>query len=206
MTPADSFSWGSTSTNRSDGWRSMQIDHNTPWTPDVPGLSTIGNYGPLTQFHHNLKTHAGWQVQQPFPGIYLWRDPHAAITSSTTPAPAPPRVTPAEEAPAPAELRARGQPFAYDRRVTTLRLQNESPSMLCVFVEPLGEDLWIAPAQTLTFTGTSSEAEVDCIWHLQGVTVWMSDTDAYGFVVTTQAGKVVDCGYQRPPGAFDPKP
>ncbi|RJS46887.1 hypothetical protein [Nocardioides cavernaquae] len=78
MTPADSFPWGSSSTNRSDGWRSMQIDHNTPWTPDVPGLSTIGNYGPLTQFHHNLKTHCGWEVQQPFPGIYLWRDPHGA--------------------------------------------------------------------------------------------------------------------------------
>jgi hypothetical protein len=76
MTPADSFPWGSSSTNRSDGWRSMQIDHNTPWTPEVPGLSSIGNYGPLTQFHHNLKTHGGWEVQQPFPGIYLWRDPH----------------------------------------------------------------------------------------------------------------------------------
>jgi hypothetical protein len=78
MTPADSFPWGSSSTNRSDGWRSMQIDHNTPWTPEVPGLSAIGNYGPLTQFHHNLKTHGGWVVQQPFPGIYLWRDPHGA--------------------------------------------------------------------------------------------------------------------------------
>jgi hypothetical protein len=78
MTPADSFPWGSASTNRSDGWRSMQIDHNTPWTPNTPGLSAIGNYGPLTQFHHNLKTHSGWEVQQPFPGIYLWRDPHGA--------------------------------------------------------------------------------------------------------------------------------
>jgi hypothetical protein len=79
MTPADSFPWGSSSTNRADGWRSMQIDHNTPWTPGVPGLSAIGNYAPLTQLHHNLKTHGGWQVQQPFPGIYLWRDPHGAI-------------------------------------------------------------------------------------------------------------------------------
>jgi hypothetical protein len=78
MTPADSFPWGSSSTNRADGWRSMQVDHSTPWTPGPPGQSAIGNYGPLTQFHHNLKTHCGWEVQQPFPGIYLWRDPHGA--------------------------------------------------------------------------------------------------------------------------------
>jgi hypothetical protein len=31
-------------------------------------------------FHHRIKTHApGWAVQQPFPGIYLWRDPHGAF-------------------------------------------------------------------------------------------------------------------------------
>lgn len=22
--------------------------------------------------------HGGWQVQQPFPGVYVWRDPHGA--------------------------------------------------------------------------------------------------------------------------------
>jgi hypothetical protein len=30
----------------------------------------------MTVSHHRIKTHGGWQVQQPFPGIYLWRDPH----------------------------------------------------------------------------------------------------------------------------------
>jgi hypothetical protein len=98
------------------------------------------------------------------------------------------------------------RPNPYDQRVTRLRLQNESTEMLCVFVEPLGEDFWIAPAQTLVFTGSTSEPEVDCIWHAQGVSVWMDDAPAYGFVVTTQEGEVVECGYQRPPGAFDSKP
>ncbi|HET7385939.1 MAG TPA: hypothetical protein VFJ19_04665 [Nocardioidaceae bacterium] len=23
-----------------------------------------------------MKTFAGWQVRQPFPGLYVWRDPH----------------------------------------------------------------------------------------------------------------------------------
>jgi hypothetical protein len=30
----------------------------------------------MTTTHHRIKTHGGWQVQQPFPGIYVWRDPH----------------------------------------------------------------------------------------------------------------------------------
>ncbi len=41
--------------------------------------SGIGNYGPMTTPHHRLKTHGRWQVQQPFPGIYVWRDPHGAF-------------------------------------------------------------------------------------------------------------------------------
>lgn len=79
LTPADCFPWGSATTNRPDGWAGMQIDHTAPWTPDGgPGQSRLGNYGPLTQYHHNLKTHCGWDLQQPYPGIYLWRDPHGA--------------------------------------------------------------------------------------------------------------------------------
>ncbi len=34
----------------------------------------------MTVFHHRLKTHGGWQVVQPFPGIYLWRDPTGTAT------------------------------------------------------------------------------------------------------------------------------
>jgi hypothetical protein len=56
----------------------------------------VGNYGPMTTSHHRIKTHGRWQVQQPFPGIYLWRDPHGAfclvdhtgtrrLSSTTTP-------------------------------------------------------------------------------------------------------------------------
>ena len=38
--------------------------------------SRIGNYGPMVTFHHRIKTHGAWQVRQPFPGLYLWRDPY----------------------------------------------------------------------------------------------------------------------------------
>ncbi len=70
MTPADCFPWGSCTS------RDMQTDHTVPHGRGGP--SAVGNYGPLTATHHRLKTHAGWQVRQPFAGIYLWRDPYGA--------------------------------------------------------------------------------------------------------------------------------
>ena len=75
ITPADTFPY-STSLDPD------QIDHTVPYThgPDAVGAgqSRIGNYGPMTTPHHRLKTHGRWRVKQPFPGIYLWRDPYGA--------------------------------------------------------------------------------------------------------------------------------
>lgn len=79
MTPADRFPWATATVNQPGGWSGMQIDHTQPWRPGKGDQSRIGNYGPLTQRHHNLKSHGGWQVQQPFPGVYIWRDPHGAF-------------------------------------------------------------------------------------------------------------------------------
>jgi hypothetical protein len=76
ITPADRFPWATATANQSGGWTGMQIDHSIAWKPGKSGQSRIGNYAPLTQRHHNLKTHGGWQYVQPFPGIYIWRDPH----------------------------------------------------------------------------------------------------------------------------------
>ena len=81
LTPADVFPFGANTA------RGMQIDHTIAYdfTPEQhtgrppPGQSRIGNYGPMTGFHHRVKTHGGWQVRQPFPGIYVWRDPYGAF-------------------------------------------------------------------------------------------------------------------------------
>ena len=70
MTPADVFPYSSSLS------RTMQVDHTTPY--DQGGRSGIGNYGPMSVPHHRIKTHGGWHLKQPFPGIYLWRDPHGA--------------------------------------------------------------------------------------------------------------------------------
>ncbi len=73
MTPADTFPWGVSTA------RTQQIDHTEAFRHrGPPGQSRVGNYGPMTTFHHRIKTHADWQVRQPFPGIYVWRDPHGA--------------------------------------------------------------------------------------------------------------------------------
>jgi hypothetical protein len=76
MTPADTFPFAPNTR------RGKQIDHTVPYNPQAPpgaGQSRIGNYGPMTTFHHRVKTHGRWHVEQPFPGIYLWRDPHGAL-------------------------------------------------------------------------------------------------------------------------------
>ena len=77
LTPADTFPFAGNTT------RAMQIDHTIAWTAKRAAggekQSRIGNYGPMIGLHHRIKTHGRWQVQQPFPGIYLWRDPHGAI-------------------------------------------------------------------------------------------------------------------------------
>lgn len=71
MTPADIFPFASCTS------RTMQVDHTVPFGQD--GVSGVGNYGPMTTTHHRIKTHGRWQVQQPYPGIYVWRDPHGAF-------------------------------------------------------------------------------------------------------------------------------
>jgi hypothetical protein len=71
MTPADTFPHSSSLS------RTMQVDHTISY--DQGGVSGVGNYGPMTTLHHRIKTHGGFDVKQPFPGIYLWRDPHGGF-------------------------------------------------------------------------------------------------------------------------------
>jgi hypothetical protein len=68
MTPADVFPYASNTSRR------MEIDHTIPYSQGGP--SAVGNYGPMTKHHHRIKTHDQWDLRQPWPGIYLWRDPY----------------------------------------------------------------------------------------------------------------------------------
>ncbi len=72
--PVDCFPYA-TSTRRTG-----DIDHTIAFVkPDdggPPGQTGLGKLGPITRFHHRVKTHGHWQVVQPFTGVFVWRTPH----------------------------------------------------------------------------------------------------------------------------------
>jgi Domain of unknown function (DUF222) len=58
--------------------RLCQFDHTIP--AGAPGWSTsAGNGGPLNTGCHNGKTFAGWQLEQPEPGRFIWTAPTGHI-------------------------------------------------------------------------------------------------------------------------------
>jgi hypothetical protein len=56
--------------------RSSQADHNVPWPH---GRTVIDNLSPPDVKHPRAKTHAGWQLAQPFHGIHVWKSPHGRV-------------------------------------------------------------------------------------------------------------------------------
>jgi len=67
--PHDVFPWSSVESARLD------LDHTIPWTPGGQGQTSQGNLGPLDRRAHRVKTHAGWTLDQPAPGVFLWNTP-----------------------------------------------------------------------------------------------------------------------------------
>ena len=47
-----------------------------PTATEAPrGRTEPANLGPLSTKVHRAKTHGGWQLSQPMPGVFLWRSP-----------------------------------------------------------------------------------------------------------------------------------
>lgn len=70
--PYDAFPWSS---RRSAG---LDQDHTVPYDhgPDrPPGQTRPNNLGPLSRRAHRAKTHSGWRVSQPEPGVFEWISP-----------------------------------------------------------------------------------------------------------------------------------
>ncbi len=67
--------------------RRLDLDHTVRYVPSdrggPPGQTGVGNLGPLSRSEHRLKTHGGWRVRQPEPGVFVWRSPtgHHWITT-----------------------------------------------------------------------------------------------------------------------------
>ena len=58
--------------NRSAFGRGIDLDHTVP-APEGP-TSTV-NLGPLNRSPHRARTHAGFRVEQPSPGVFHWTSP-----------------------------------------------------------------------------------------------------------------------------------
>lgn len=61
------------STNNS---RRLELDHTVAFTAaGPPGQTGVGNLAPLTTRVHRAKTAGHWQLEQPEPGVMVWRSP-----------------------------------------------------------------------------------------------------------------------------------
>ena len=79
LAPTDVFPYAAAAS------QGLDVDHTLPYDATGAGRAErhwstrLGNLGPLTRTHHRIKTHGAWTLRQPFPGIYLWRDPHGML-------------------------------------------------------------------------------------------------------------------------------
>jgi hypothetical protein len=55
--------------------RSQDLDHTVPFVPGGKRQTRAANLGPLSRKAHRAKTHGGWQLEQPKPGVFWWRSP-----------------------------------------------------------------------------------------------------------------------------------
>ena len=60
--------------------RHLDIDHNIPYVPGLPGQTREDNLIPAGRREHNVFTHGpGWGRRRPSPGTILFRAPHGRI-------------------------------------------------------------------------------------------------------------------------------
>ncbi|HEX2856078.1 MAG TPA: hypothetical protein VHO26_01175 [Propionibacteriaceae bacterium] len=53
------------------------LDHTTHYQPGgPPGQTRLENLSPVSRRAHRAKTHGGWTLTQPLPGILIWTSPH----------------------------------------------------------------------------------------------------------------------------------
>ena len=59
--------------------RGLDLDHTIPYVEGVPGQTRPSNLGPLSRRPHRGRTHGGWRVEQPRPGVFWWESPRGQI-------------------------------------------------------------------------------------------------------------------------------
>lgn len=70
--PVDAFPFGARRASNCDA------DHTVPFNHEADagaGQTHLGNLAPLSRYAHRLKTHGGWHLDQPSPGVLVWTSP-----------------------------------------------------------------------------------------------------------------------------------
>lgn len=57
----------------SRGARQTDLDHTEPYRAGAKAQTRASNLGPLSRRAHRAKTHGGWDLWQPAPGVFWWR-------------------------------------------------------------------------------------------------------------------------------------
>jgi hypothetical protein len=55
--------------------RRQDLDHTVPYSSGRAGQTRASNLGPLSRKAHRAKTHGGWILEQPRPGVFHWTTP-----------------------------------------------------------------------------------------------------------------------------------
>lgn len=77
-------------------------------------------------------------------------------------------------------------------------ITNSGSGLMPLYTEPEGQDFWLRPGETVEIRAevASASADFDVDARPDGVTVWPSND--MGYISTWSAGKLLECGYQRP--------
>lgn len=59
--------------------RGLDLDHTVPYVDCAPGQTRPSNLGPLSRRAHRGKTHGGWRLDQPRPGVFWWHSPRGQV-------------------------------------------------------------------------------------------------------------------------------
>lgn len=59
--------------------RGLDLDHTIPYVAGESGQTRPSNLGPLSRRAHRGKTHGGWGLDQPCPGVFWWTSPHGQV-------------------------------------------------------------------------------------------------------------------------------
>lgn len=59
--------------------RGLDLDHTIPYIPGKPRQTRPSNLGPLSRRPHRGRTHGGWRLEQPRPGVFWWTSPRNQI-------------------------------------------------------------------------------------------------------------------------------